>query len=245
MKTFSIITITKDNLPGLQQTYQSLQEQTCRDFEWIVQDGHSRDGTVFYLQETDADWHSAPDKGIYDAMNRATARAAGQYVLYLNAGDRFADFDVLEDVKAYIEKAASPPDLIYGDSLEEWGLQKKRRAKPAKSAASIWRGLFTHHQAILYKRGTLRDKPYDDSYRIAGDYDLTLRLLQSGASAGYLNRPICLFSRGGLSQQNPRLGREEQKQSRAHNKTCPALINSAIASYQAFKQSLRARLEYF
>src|SRR5262249_10196471 len=70
MPLFSLITVTRNNQAGLQHTHESLQAQTCRDFEWIVIDGDSDDGTKSYLTATSALWLSEPDHGLYDAMNK-------------------------------------------------------------------------------------------------------------------------------------------------------------------------------
>ena len=81
---FTIITITKDNAAGLQKTWKSLMSQTCTDYEWIVIDGNSSDGTKSLLKSTDAKWVSEPDNGIYDAMNKGIDKAKGDWLLFLS-----------------------------------------------------------------------------------------------------------------------------------------------------------------
>ncbi|MEM9470254.1 MAG: glycosyltransferase, partial [Pseudomonadota bacterium] len=96
---FSIITVTKNNFEGLKQTAFSIDAQRHEewsDFEWIVIDGNSEDGTQDFLKKTKALWFSQPDHGLYDAMNKGLDRANGIYVLFMNAGDIFADNNTLE-----------------------------------------------------------------------------------------------------------------------------------------------------
>ncbi len=86
---FSVITVTRNNLVGLRRTHESLRIQSCGDYEWIVVDGASDDGTADYLKKTGANWVSEPDRGIYDAMNKGIARAQGRWLIFMNAGDEF------------------------------------------------------------------------------------------------------------------------------------------------------------
>ena len=77
----SIVTITYNNLEGLQKTAQSITAQTCDNYEWIIIDGNSDDGTVQFLETVKADISiSEPDHGIYDAMNKGLTQATGQYL---------------------------------------------------------------------------------------------------------------------------------------------------------------------
>ncbi len=202
MPLFSVITVTRNNLDGLRRTYHSLQNQSCRDFEWIVIDGNSSDGTQQFLAQTDASWASEPDSGIYDAMNKGIEKAGGGYLLFLNAGDSVAANTTLETVKT----ALSPnrPGFVYGDSLES-GFPKRARFP----AALAW-GMFTHHQAMLYSRAALGLLRYNPAYPIAADYDLTCRLLQQKPKILYIPEPLCIFESGGISQQKARQGRREQ-----------------------------------
>jgi putative colanic acid biosynthesis glycosyltransferase len=199
---FSIITITKDNLEGLQRSYDSLHVQDCDDYEWIVIDGASTDGTAAFLSDKEARWMSEPDDGLYDAMNKGIDRAQGEYLLFLNAGDVFADECVLSLVRSLVGE--SKPDFIYGDALED-GYYKK-----ARSHKAIERGLFTHHQCMFYKRTVLGDLRYDLQYRISADYDLTWRFLSMASNIVYEPYAFCEFETGGISQRLAGLGRKEQ-----------------------------------
>jgi putative colanic acid biosynthesis glycosyltransferase len=227
---FSIITITRDNLEGLKRTQDSLHWQVCRDFEWIVIDGASKDGTRQYLETTTAHWYSEKDSGIYDAMNKGIIHAAGNYLLFLNAGDTLAAPDTLERVK---KAMVSAPDFIYGDSIEA------DNHKTARHHSGILNGMFTHHQSMFYNRHLLGPLRYDISYRIAADYKFTLAFLKKAAVILYCPFPVCIFEQGGVSQTQVSHGRIEQFRARRELEACHPIRNFAIYGLQSAIMVLR------
>src|SRR5256885_15677190 len=117
---FSVITVTLNDLAGLQATLASTLRQQHQDLEAIVIDGGSFGDTKEWLS-SQADvrirWLSEPDRGLYDAMNKGLDRARGDYVVFMNSGDTFADDEVLQKVAA--AAAVRPrPDLVYGDAID-------------------------------------------------------------------------------------------------------------------------------
>jgi len=111
---FSIITITRDNLAGLRTTVNSVKCQSFRDFEHIVVDGASTDGSADWLAgNVDATWVSEPDRGRYDGMNKGARMATGTYLWFMNAGDVFGDNLVLERAASAI-KDSGDPEWLYG-----------------------------------------------------------------------------------------------------------------------------------
>ena len=230
---FSIITITFNNRKGLSATAKSVLAQTHQDFEWMIIDGastdHTQDDFIHYAR---AHIISEKDSGIYDAMNKGIDHATGEYVIFMNAGDAFADEHVLENITPH---TLQQPDFIYGDSLEEGHLKAARH-----HSKIIW-GMPTHHQAMFYNRRTLADRRYDLSYKIAADYDLTLRFLKTAQSIIYVPIPICIFETGGASQINVKLGRDEQFQSRLKHQNCSFIKNQAIRLGQIIRYEIRKR----
>src|SRR5215213_3812369 len=99
MPQFSIISINLNNAEGLQKTFDSVFNQTFTDFEYIIIDGGSSDGSEEIIKEN-ADkfsyWVSEKDDGIYDAMNKGIAKATGDYLLFLNSGDHLLDSSILQ-----------------------------------------------------------------------------------------------------------------------------------------------------
>ena len=215
---FSIITVTLNNYAGLIKTWESIKDQGFEDYEWLVIDGGSTDETVEFLRDRRSatrtelnpfHFASQVDEGIYDAMNTGIDMAKGHYLLFLNAGDALADNKVLEKLAPLCKKA---PEFIYGDAYEQPKNRKKPVIKPADSHKEIHWGMFTHHQAMLYRRHIVRDTRlrYSLRYKIASDYDFTARFLRECKNIKYTAKPICIFELGGISQQNAWQGRKEQ-----------------------------------
>lgn len=228
----SIISITLNNLPGLRKTHESLKIQSCRDFEWIVIDGRSNDETTRFLAQTDAQWQSGKDRGIYDAMNKGLELARGDYVLFLNAGDALTEPETLEKIERACA-ANTPPDFMYGDSLENGCY------KTARSHKKFNLGMFTHHQAMLYRRKKIQALRYDLTYKIAADYDFTCRFLQRAQAIQRLSFPVCIFESGGISQQQGRDGRLEQFAVRDALKCARDFENVLIYGTQSMAWKLR------
>jgi putative colanic acid biosynthesis glycosyltransferase len=216
---YSIITITKNNLAGLEDTAHSIALQThdqWRDYEWIVIDGHSEDATDAFLKQTNksginVNWISEPDSGLYDAMNKGIERSNGVYIIFMNAGDTFCDDNILERIQNEIDEPL--PDLIYGDALEE-NESGAQYYKTARHHRLIHKGLFTHHQSMFYKRDKIEKMRFDLNYSYAADYDFTARFLKNNPYAHYIDQPICIFEGGGRSQKNASKSRKEEFQIR-------------------------------
>lgn len=119
---FSVITVTYNNLQGLLKTSESILEQTFGEFEWIIVDGGSADGTVQFLTSFDRlkiNWVSEKDGGIYAATNKGIKLSRGEYCIFMNAGDRFLDASVLLNVSDAI--GLDRPAIVYGDACEVGG----------------------------------------------------------------------------------------------------------------------------
>ncbi len=227
---FSIITVARNNLAGLQKTAASVIANTYHDIEWIVVDGASDDGSAAYLKSLAISylkWTSTPDTGIYDAMNKGIESAEGEYLIFLNAGDALASPTLLNEIAdALLTKENKNINFIYGDSLEGSHYKKARRA------TTISYGMFTHHQAMFYKRTAIGTIRYNTVYKIAADYDFTWRFLQKTHHTLYLSYPLCIFESGGISQKEVGRGRFEQFQIRHHNASCSSFINLTIYGLQ-------------
>ena len=101
MPQLSIITINYNNLAGLQKTFESVFNQTFQDFEYIVIDGGSTDGSKELIEQYHDKidyWVSEPDSGIYNAMNKGIVRANGEYLQFLNSGDSLLGENILKNV---------------------------------------------------------------------------------------------------------------------------------------------------
>ena len=208
--TFSLITITLNNSTGLKKTAKSIEKQTLKDFEWLVIDGQSSDDSLDFLREVQRDanknnkkfrYITEPDDGIYDAMNKGMQQARGKYLIFMNAGDELAAANTLEIIAPHTLKK---PDFIYGDAIEPSENGGENVTKPARRYKDSPWGMITHHQSMVYSRLRLRDLKihYSLSYKIASDYDFTLRFLNNAKKLIYIPKPICIFEQGGISQTN-------------------------------------------
>lgn len=241
---FSVITVTKDNLAGLRLTHRSLEEQTCRNFEWIVIDGASTDQSMDFLGKTRAKWVSEPDEGPFDAMNKGIKAARGTYLLFLNAGDLLARSETLAKVESI---AAKEPDFIYGDALETPSAENEQQQEPFYKTAGRYkdlpRGMFTHHQAMFYRLEHIRKNGlwYSVIFEIAGDYDFTARFLKTAKKIVYAPIPICIFQGGGISQRKAAEGRREEFLVRERLDLVPLPRNVLIYALQTLAWTLRQR----
>ena len=164
--------------------------------ELEIVDGASTDGTVAWLGTLNDDprvrWSSAPDGGVYAAMNLGLQRARGTWCLFLGADDVLAGPGVLAAVAPSLR--ISDADLVVGHATYTDG----RRYAPSPRRHA-WRN-FAHHQACFYRTATLRQLGgYDTSLRLQADYDLNLRLLQGRAGVKEIAVLVARCSPGGLS----------------------------------------------
>lgn len=207
MITFSIITITYNAASVLQPTLDSVLEQTHDHVEHIIVDGASRDETVAmaeaYRQRSDAadDGHtvclkSEPDRGLYDAMNKGLQRATGDYVLFLNAGDRFPSKDTLALIEQHasaMADGAELPAVLYGDTdiVDADGnfLRHRHHSVPQRlSWRSFRRGMLVCHQAFYARRDLAQATPYDLQYSFSADVDWCIRVMRKAAEQ---HLPLC------------------------------------------------------
>ncbi len=202
MKSFSIITICKDNIDELVKTYSSLINQSVEDYEWIVIDGNSHDGTKDWLKKTNpTKWVSENDKGIYDAMNKGIKMAKGKYLIFMNSGDSFASAEVLEKTMNAIKDNISP-NFIYGDSIDVSEKDQEFYRK-AKNYKKNWMGMITQHQAMFFSKESTGNKLYSLNFPLSGDYAFISEILSKLTEEDILRLdfPICKFSMGGVNEK--------------------------------------------
>ena len=216
MPTVSIITITYNAERFLERTIQSVLAQSATDFEYIVIDGGSTDGTLGIIQQYEqhiTDWISEPDGGLYDAMNKGLHRARGQYVWFMNAGDELHDDQTLPHLLNQITRTHA--DIYYSDALfvRDDGGQQSGPALGLRSQITphtlprklIWQdmalGMKVCHQAFVAKRIIAPDYLLNN---LSADLDWEIRCLKAAHSAEFLPFILCRYLMGGLSVQQHR-----------------------------------------
>ena len=195
----SIITVVYNAKSFLEETIESVLSQNFNNFEYIIIDGGSIDGTLDIIkkyQDRITLWVSEPDKGIYDAMNKGIRYAKGEYVYFLGGDDLLFDNQVLKNVNSYLMDKRK---VYYGNVLF-----KKRNA--------IYDGKFNlvkivtrniSHQSIFYPKEIFEKYSFDTKYKIFADYELNLKLYgNSSYSFVYIPITIALFNDEGASGSN-------------------------------------------
>ncbi|MBR4052503.1 MAG: glycosyltransferase [Alistipes sp.] len=205
----SIITINYNNRDGLRKTIESVVNQTWQDFEYIIIDGGSTDGSVEVIKEF-ADhidyWISEPDKGIYDAMNKGIDQAKGEYCLFMNSADTIYETTTLENVHQQLDGT----DIISGSLLFEHGYHM---IPPQKVTAKFFFTSTLPHQATFIWRNLFDIQKYDRSYRIVSDWKFWIEMLiQNNKSYKTIPVVIALFDNSGISSTNEDLRIQEQQQ---------------------------------
>ena len=199
----SIITVNLNNLEGLKKTYESVVCQTFTDYEWLVIDGGSTDGSREFIeqhQDKFAYWCSEPDKGIYNAMNKGIVKAKGEYLNFMNSGDCFACKETLSGVFNKSRKE----DILYG-YMPIGHIDGNFFPSNAMKDKVCWFDLYSDtfpHQASFIRR-TLFDLVglYDEELKVVSDSRwFAMAILNYGATYKFLPYKIAIFEGKGLCQ---------------------------------------------
>ena len=196
----SIITVNLNNKAGLQKTIESVFSQTFTDYEYLVIDGGSEDGSKELIKKYENKFVycvSEKDKGIYDAMNKGILRADGEYVLFLNSGDYLIDKEVLDKVFQRQLKQ----DIIFGDIIWDTNGKHKKAKFPDQLSFEFLTTNSLAHQGTFFKK-ELFDKTglYDEEYPIVADWVLfLLAVYKYNCSYLHVEELISVCTRDGIS----------------------------------------------
>lgn len=207
----SLITINYNNCEGLKKTIDSVVAQTFKDFEWIVIDGGSTDGSRELLEQYAdhfAYWVSEPDHGIYNAMNKGIDHAHGNYLQFLNSGDWLNNPDTLQSFFAIPIEG----DIVYGDQdyYEGDTLFESRKQPENLSLKYLYEWSLGHCSSFI-KRELLAEEHYNENYRIVSDWEFFLKKAIENKS--FVHRPIIVgcFDMSGISMANQELLHKERE----------------------------------
>ncbi|MDE7351116.1 MAG: glycosyltransferase [Muribaculaceae bacterium] len=187
----SVVTVCFNAVALIENTIKSVVNQTYGDMEYIVIDGHSTDGTADIIRLYDdriAYWISEPDKGIYDAMNKGIAAANGDYIIFMNAGDTFADKNVLSSVASTLGNhtvVSGRWNRCYADGTV------KAAAPKSLNAFSVQMPIC--HQATFIRLPYHKDHLFDTSFRLSADYNFFYDAWRHGETFLYIDNPIVDF----------------------------------------------------
>ena len=211
---YSIITVNYNNRDGLRATIESVVNQTYRDYEFIVIDGGSTDGSTDVLKEFDDKityWVSEPDKGIYNAMNKGILHAHGDYLNFMNSGDCFYDEQVLKHIT---EKKISA-DIIVGRDyhFNEATQQGFATILPPRLSMLTFIHHTLPHQSTFFKKELFHDSLYDESLKIVADVKFYIqRICVDQYSVQLIDDIICRRETDGISvAYNERRLQEHQR----------------------------------
>lgn len=205
----SIITVCYNCRDNIHKTLDSVASQESDNYEYIIVDGKSTDGTLDVVNSYTKKINnmiviSEDDQGIYDAMNKGVRHAHGDYVFFLNAGDVFYNSDVISNVTKLFPKGY---DIIYGNVLVN---DRIERYENYSWFDFIYLGRTICHQAIFAKRQLLLKEPFDLNYKICADRDWLIKMLSRGKKFFYAKELIvAVYDTTGISSVSPLLWKEK------------------------------------
>lgn len=230
----SIITINYNNIEGLQKTIQSILSQTWKDYEWIVIDGGSTDGSKELLEKNKdhfSYWCHEKDNGVFNAMNKGIANANGEYLNFMNSGDTFYDSETLEKALSLITN--ENVGVYYGDYYESFSDGHLReRIMPKDLDLRFIMHMPLNHQSTFIKRSLLSDHGYDESYRIVSDWKAFIQWLVAGVPFCHLDMHVAKFDMSGINQSM-----EEKKNlelQRMYQEAIPPAVLRVIDQYEEY-----------
>ncbi|MDY6934520.1 MAG: glycosyltransferase family 2 protein [Spirochaetota bacterium] len=206
-RLISIITVVLNSEQFIEGTIRSVLDQSYDNIEFIIIDGNSTDNTqnIIKKYENQIDyWISEPDNGIYDAMNKGLELATGDYVNFLNAGDRFYNNDTLAIL--FHDVNSVDIDLVYGDTIVQTEKGNKLgylKAFDYNKKNLIRMGTRTvSHQSLFIKKN--KTPFYDSKYQLKGELDWYFEILESNKDLKifYKNIPVVYYSLGGFGYNN-------------------------------------------
>lgn len=213
MKKITIVTVTYNCSKILNETIESCINQDYDNLEYIIIDGASTDGTLDIIKRYSEKINfilSEPDKGIYDAMNKGIEHATGEWIFFLNAGDKFFSDKTLSNIFQDIDYDC---DAILGNyySISNNGLTLHKVDRPFYSDNPYYLSMGFNHQCIFIKTKWAKDLKFDLSFKCCADYNMIFQIYKHGAKFEYKEMPITIIEgRYGFSQKHINIQRYEE-----------------------------------
>ena len=216
----SIVSINRNNAAGLEKTLQSVATQTSKEFEYVVIDGASTDGSVEVIKRYESrfahlKWVSEPDSGIYNAMNKGLRMASSEYIQILNSGDGLASNEVTKRMLEALEKEGNP-SILYGNMIKCFPdgrrLTDKCFAGQEITMLGMFVGTLNHNPAYIRRDLFEKYGYYDEDLKIVSDWKWYLQaIILGGEQPRYVDLDVTLFDMEGVSETNKELAKAERK----------------------------------
>ncbi|MBB5635651.1 glycosyltransferase involved in cell wall biosynthesis [Pedobacter cryoconitis] len=223
----SIITVNYNDNSGLQKTVNSVLNQSLRNFEFIIIDGNSSDGSKEFLQQNrdhSIRWISEPDRGIYHAMNKGIQMATGKYLLFLNSGDVLFDNEVIKQVDHEIDGTYG---IYYCDIIFDEPKQKKKVVFPDTLSFTFFFKQSLSHQATFIKR-KLFDEIflYNEDFKIVSDWEFFIyAICKQNVPYKHLDILTTIYDGNGISSNSENLKMMYQERNISLMKHFPTFIS--------------------
>lgn len=219
----SIIVVCLNPGDLLKKSLENIRKQTFDDYEIVIKDGMSKDGTKEWLDEFMAKPENASlaskinfiqkkDTCIYDAMNQAIEKSSGDYIVFMNCGDSFYDEDVLK--KVFSKDLPLENTIAYGDTY--FRKSDSLSKSPTKITGFVCYRNVPCHQSIFYSKDTLKERSFDISYKIRADFEhFIYSFYKGGRNFVYLDTVIADYEGGGFSESAKNRKRDKEEYKRA------------------------------
>ena len=209
---FSIITVNYNNRNGLNNTILSVIRQNYKDFEYIIIDGGSNDGSIDVIKQYESYityWVSEKDKGIYHAMNKGILHAKGDYLNFMNSGDTFFDSDVLKKV----DKELCNYDIVIGKEFHQDPITGAHATTflPTRLSMVTFVVSYLPHQSGFIRNSLFEDFLYDEKLHIVSDWYFYMKqIVCHKKTVKLINLIVSRREQGGISNSNSSLNSEER-----------------------------------
>jgi glycosyltransferase involved in cell wall biosynthesis len=235
-KQLSIITVNLNNASGLRKTIQSVVTQTYNDYEYIVIDGGSTDGSIAVINEFSdriTAWVSEPDRGIYNAMNKGILKAKGEYLQFLNSGDWLVN----ETILANVFEISRTADIIYGHLnivSDKKSLVHKALNESRLSLIYFFNNTLPHPSSFIARKlfdGGL----YDETYMISADKKFFIeKIICRNCTVQQIDEVVVNFDTSGISSRLENMIMNVKENGRIFNEIFPPRI---VKDYEFYKSN--------
>jgi glycosyltransferase involved in cell wall biosynthesis len=211
----SIITVCYNSEEYIQDTIESVLNQTYNNIEYIIVDGNSTDNTLDIIKQYEPKfkgkmkWISEKDAGIYDAMNKGINMATGEWIHFMNSGDNFYSKEVLSDIFNNYE-LIKDYDVLYGQFNALYDSRNSKIVSPGK-LDELWKGMVFCHQTAFIKLDLIKNNLYNLEYKICADFDFFYKMYLEDKKFRELDVVIANYDVNGVSNNRIELFKEKAK----------------------------------